>query len=109
MPPMADESRIIETERQLLQALCQESCEESVRESDRRALAEYGWRDPVHDIIFRFVVAQSKGVGIPLRERLSSLLTRKGFPDVEWEEFFRPASLSREKIEDLIRQLLGSH
>ena len=99
----------IDAERRLLQALCQDSCEASARNLARSALADYRWCEPVHEIIFRFVVKQTEPAVILLRDQLPALLTRKGFPDVEWEEFFRAASISETKLADLIRKLSGSH
>jgi hypothetical protein len=99
----------IDAERRLLQALCQESCKASARKLARSELADYSWCEPAHEIIFRFVITQPEPVAIPLRDQLPGLLTRKGFPDVEWEEFFRAASISETKLGDLIRELAGSH
>jgi hypothetical protein len=99
----------IDAERRLLQALCQESRKASALKLARSALADYRWCEPVHEIIFRFVVTQPEAATIPLRDLLPGLLTRKGFPDVELEEFFRAASISETKLADLIRELAGSH
>jgi len=99
----------IDAERRLLQALCQDSRKASSRELARSALADYRWREPVHEIIFRFVVTQPEPAAIPLRDQLPGLLTRKGFPDVEWEELFRAPSISETKLADLIRKLTASH
>ncbi len=46
--------------------------------------------------------------GVTLREQLSGCATRRGFPDVAWEEFFQPVSVSREEAEELMQQLGGS-
>jgi|SRR5579859_4149162 len=109
MPSRSDERSIIDTERRILRTLCQESCQTPSRESARSALADYRWREPVHEIIFRFAVTQPEEAAIPLRDQLPGLLTRKGFPDVDWESFFQPPSISETKFADLIRELAASH
>ena len=105
----SDNRSIIDSERRILKALCRESCQASVRESARSALADYRWREPVHEIVFRWVVAQPATAPIPLRDQLPGLLTRKGFPDSDWELFFQPAPMSETKLADLIRRLAYSH
>jgi|SRR5579863_7978143 len=109
MPSRSDERSIIDAERRLLRALCQESCPARARGSARSALADYRWREPVHQIIFRFVVTHAEPAAIPLPDQLPGLLTRKGFPDVEWDTFFQPTSISATEFTELIRELAASN
>src|SRR5579859_4337424 len=109
MPSRSDERSIIDAERRFLRALCQESCPVPARESAKNALVDYLWREPVHEIIFSFVVVQPATAPIPLRDQLPGVLTRKGFPDVEWEAFFQPVPKSETKLADLIRELAASN
>src|SRR5579859_7256703 len=109
MPSRSDERSILDAERRLLRALCQESCPVPARESAKNALVDYLWREPVHEIIFSFVVVQPATAPIPLRDQLPGLLTRKGFPDVDWELFFQPVSISETKLADLVRELAAPH
>ncbi|MHB8653925.1 MAG: hypothetical protein ACYDA9_08615 [Terriglobia bacterium] len=105
----SDDRSVIDAERLILRALCQESCPAPARESAKSALADYRWREPVHEIIFSFVVVQPATAPIPMGDQLPGLLTRKGFPDVDWELFFQPASISETKLADLVRELAASN
>ena len=100
-----DDQSIIQTERRVLQALCQETPEVSLRESAQRLLADYRWREPIHQAIFDCLVNLPCDGPLAMRDQLPARVTRKGFPDVAWEEFFQPASLTKHGAEDLMRQL----
>lgn len=102
------EEEIIQIERRVLQALCQGTREGFVRAGVRDLLREYRWREPVHEVIFKILLELPTEDPNVIRSLLPERLTRKGFPDVEWEEFFRPHSLSLEEAERIIHQLLGS-
>lgn len=91
-------------ERRILQALCQH--DRNALESAARFIAEYRWREPIHQIIFNCLRGLSHGGPLTRRERLAECATRKGFPDVDWEAFFPPHPISALESEERLRQLL---
>ncbi len=99
---------ILQTERLVLQALCQGTREGSVREVAERALRNYRWREMLHQIVFNTLLEIATDDPAVVRDVLPSRLTRKGFPDVAWEEFLEPHSLSKAEAERLMRQLATS-
>ncbi len=106
MSSSADEQRIIRTERLVLQALCQGTPEGSVWEAGRSILENYRWRDSSHRIFYQVVVSLPTGAPDIIREQLPARLTRRGFPDMAWEELFEPHPLSKENAESLMRELV---
>ncbi len=99
---------IVQTEHLVLCALCQGTPEGSVQETARVILQSYHWREPLHQVIFNVLMSIPTESPAMIRNQLPARLTRKGFPDVAWEDFFRPHSLSREEVERLMRQLRDS-
>lgn len=105
MPSRSDDRSIIDAERRLLRALCQGTPEGSVREIARKLLADYRWQDLIHQVVFNCLIDFPSDAPLAIRDQLPGRVTRKGFPDVPWEEFFQPLSISRQEAEDLMRQL----
>jgi hypothetical protein len=100
--------QILPTERRVLQALCQGTRQGSLRAAGKRLLGDYRWHEPLHQVLFELLSGfPSDDVGL-LRDELPSRLTRRGFPDVAWEEFFEPHALSKKQAERLVRQLRDS-
>ncbi len=99
---------IFQIERFVLQALCQGTRDGSVRQVAERALRNYRWREMLHQIVFNTLLEIATDNPAVVRDVLPSRLTRKGFPDVAWEEFFKPHSLSKAEAERLMRQLATS-
>jgi len=106
VPP--DERRVVEAERRVLQALCQEKPEGSLLGTTKSLLAEYRWRDPAHQVIFDCVTHYPEHAALVLRDHLAGCVTRKGFPDLNWEQFFEPVYLSKAEAEALVRELRAS-
>jgi hypothetical protein len=104
----AGERRVVEAERRVLQALCQGTSWDSLLAAAKKHLADYRWHDPVHQVIFECRLRFARDRGLPLRDYLPGCVTRKGFPDLDWEEFFKPVSCSRSEIESLMRELRAS-
>ena len=96
---------IVETERLVLCALCQGTPEGSVQETAKLVLQNYCWREPLHQLVFNVLVSIPSESPEMIRNHLPARLTRTGFPDVPWEDFFKPHSLSRGEAEHLIEQL----
>ena len=79
-----------------------------MRATARDILRTYRWREPLHQVVFEVVLSIPTEAPEVIREQLPARLTRKGFPDVDIEGFFKPHGLSKEEAERLIRQLRGS-
>src|SRR5258708_21636755 len=101
-----DDRPAIAQERRVLQALCQG--DSNLLKTSEHLLSGYGWREPIHQIIFICLAGFAAGGPLTLRERLAECATRKGFPDVNWEEFFPPHPIPSQQAEALMRQLRDS-
>jgi hypothetical protein len=108
MSTSRDPKLIVQTERRVLEVLCQGTAEGSVRETARRHLRDYHWREPLHQVVFEVLMAMPGEAPALVRDQLPARLTRKGFPDVDWEQFFEPHSSSLEEAEALMRELRES-
>jgi len=97
---------ILGTERRVLQALCLGTPEGPVLEAGKRILKNYPWRDPLHRVIFELLAANPSASSAILREQLPALTTRRGFPDVSWDEILRPSDLSKLEAERLMEYLV---
>lgn len=106
MSSLLDDPSTILKERRVLQALCVGDLD--VLKTAERLLSAHRWREPIHQIIFSCLIGFSAIGHIAVREQLAECATRKGFPDVEWEDFFTPHPISTQEVEELMRQLHGS-
>jgi len=93
-------------ERRILQALCQGDLK--VLKTAARLLSGHRWREPIHQIIFSCLTSCSAGGPLALREQLIECATRKGFPDIDWGDFFSSHPISTQEAEELMRQLRDS-
>ncbi len=93
-------------ERQVLQALCRAAAQGSNSAWQQR-LTGYRWQEPIHRLVFEILCDLPRISPAALREQLPTRLTRRGFPDADWEIFFAPSAPAAEKIEELIEKLLG--
>lgn len=98
----------LELERLAIRVLCQGTPQGSVREIVIPLLRDYRWQSPLHQAVFKALVAIPSDDLSVLRDLLPAKLTRMGFPDVEWEEFFAPHSLSRDESLVLVRRMVDS-
>ena len=89
----------------MLQALCQGTPQGSVRATARDLLRTYRWGEPLHHVMFEVILGIPTEVPEVIRTQLPARLTRRGFPDVDIEDLFKPHGLSKEEAERLIRQL----
>jgi hypothetical protein len=97
VPPFVD------TERQVLQSLCQGGPESR---ANLNKLRSYRWSGPVHQVIFD-LLAELQGADRELiGELLPARLTRRGFPDFD-PGWFQPQPLNGKEIALLIDRLLG--
>src|SRR3989442_2158806 len=104
-PVTENVQRLLETERLVLQALCQGTPEGPVREAGKSLLNDYRWRELLHQLVFEVLMSLPTDSPIFIRDQLAPRLTRRGFPDVEFEDLFKPPSLSKEQAERLMREL----
>ena len=105
MRKAANEDAVIPAERQVLRALCQGTPQGSVREIAKHILKDYRWRGPLNDVLFETLASLETDSPEVLRAQLPAVLTRRGFPDVPWEDFFAPHRLTKEDSEKLMRRL----
>jgi hypothetical protein len=96
---------IIRAEHQVLRALCQDAPQGPVRELAKLILKDYRWRDPLNATLFEVLVALRNSAPGVLRPELPALLTRRGFPDLPWEDLFAPHGLTKAEVEALMRHL----
>jgi hypothetical protein len=98
----------LQTEQLVLQALCQGTTQGSVHLAARRILSGYRWREPLHQAAFDAVMSLPADDPHVIRHFLPGRLTRRGFPDFDLENFFKPHGLSAEEAEKLMEQLVKS-
>jgi hypothetical protein len=95
---------IVVMEQDVLQALCRG--DSHLLKTEGSQLSGYRWREPIHQIIFTCLSNLLAGGPHSLRERLAECATRKGFPDVDWDDFFSLRPVPTLGAEELIRQLI---
>jgi hypothetical protein len=87
--------------------LCAGTLEGAVRDVLVPLLRAYQWQCSLHQALFDAIAAVPSEDPQLFRQLLPAKLTRMGFPDVEWEEFFAPPSVAKEEAIALIRQMLA--
>jgi hypothetical protein len=92
-------------ERQVLAALCAGTREGSVREMARKHLAAYAWSEAAHQTIFEIVMGFPSAGEAALRDQLPARLTRRGFPDFDFDDLFACPQPSDAQAEEWMRQL----
>ena len=99
------EAALPDLERRVLRILC--SGKEEAHELARRGLAGYRWRDPTHEAIFEAIMSFPSASSQTLREQLPARLTRRGFPDFDFESLFESSGFAAGEFEQLIGKLRG--
>ena len=97
----------IHLERLTLRVLCTGTAQGPVKNALVPLLQDYRWQWQLHQVIFKALAAIPADDPATLRQLLPAKLTRMGFPDVEWDEFLAPASLSRDEAIAMVRQVLA--
>lgn len=108
-PKQPEPDSLAALERKVLSALCQGTLEASVRDRALQQLKQYAWREPVHRAIFQCLAQVPAGNFELVHSELPACLTRKGFPDVDWDLFFMPHSMTRQQAEQAVLDLLSSN
>jgi hypothetical protein len=114
MSPYANSQRVIELERKLFRALFSEppAHSSSVRDENARAaivarLLAHRWQDPEHRVVFEALRSLPGRHAAELREQLPAQVTRMGFPDVDWDEYFIEG-VHDSSLETLTEELLAA-
>ncbi len=95
-----------ELEKLVLRVLCVGTPQGPVKKALMPLLRNYRWGAQLHQAVFNALAVLPSDDPAILRQLLPARLTRLGFPDVEWEEFFAPHSLSREGSIALARRMV---
>jgi len=98
----------VRKEHRVLRALFQPDATSSLRETAQALLKEYQWKEPLHAAIFKILQGWATANSELLRSQFPALLTRRGFPDVAWEEFLQPCDVSLEETTRLVEELRES-
>jgi len=102
------ELSIVQIEKRLLAAMCQAEGGGSVWALAEGSLRNYRWREPSHGAVFAALGELPVRNPALLRELFPAALTRKGFPDLAWQDFFEPCTVSDEEARRLVQRLLDS-
>ncbi len=100
--------QILEVGQLALCALCQAPAGDPLRTQPECELSSYAWRACEHQIIFEALRDFPSRTADIIRPQLSSRLTRKGFPDLNFEIHFEPRDIHSEHAADLLRTLARS-
>lgn len=92
-------------EKLAIQALCCGTLQGVVRETVMTLLFNYRWRVQLLQVIYQALSSIPSNDPAILRQLLPAKLTRLGFPDIEWEEFFAPLSLSQDETVAMVRRM----
>lgn len=110
--PMSHDAQLptserVSLERRILRQICSDSLS---REDMNRAidkLAQYAWREPEHDVLFKAIRRLGGGDAGRLREELPAQLTRMGFPDIDWPRYFAAETKDFASLDDLLLLLVS--
>lgn len=105
MTPDASGNNRRELEWELLRALCSEVVDGNLKGDLLALLAQYHFSDPIRQAVFdegSTIGWDRPGV---LREALPARLTRRGFPDVDFDGLFIPPPPSAEQALEWAREL----
>ena len=103
--PNPEEADAPSLEFLVLRVLCSAGTEPEARETARRSLADYRWREPVHQAVFDVIMSFPSASSHALREQMPGRLTRRGFPDFDFESLFVLPEPEPGELEQLIGKL----
>lgn len=93
-------------EWELLRALCTGTLAGNPRREVLAALANYCFSDPIRKTLFDELARMEPERVELLRQELPARLTRRGFPDLDFDSLFAPASLTAVQVLECARKLL---
>jgi hypothetical protein len=101
--------RILDLERQILSVLCSVALDsletDNLRDCVVSKLEGYTWQTPDHRVVFEAFVRNLNRNPGDLRGILRAEATRMGFPDIDWETFFKAEVMSSREIDKILRAL----
>ena len=106
MTPDTSEGNRREQEWELLRALCSEALDGKLRRELLTLLAEYSFSDPIRQAVFDEVDKIGRQGAEILCQELPPRLTRRGFPDVDFDGLFAPLSCSTKQALESARALV---
>jgi len=91
---MSKREEILQTELDVLRAMCTGTPEGTVWDKGMLLLDSYQFQEMTHQVLFE--VLQEINTDLPdiIRKQLPARLTKKGFPALDYEQFLIPHSLS---------------
>jgi hypothetical protein len=110
MQALSTREEILVTEQVILRSLCQQPFAPAQRKEILRILAGYTWQSGEHRILFEALHQSQIASAERLREQLPAILTRKGFPDVDFAGYFAAAATTAAQALCVARALVaGTH
>lgn len=101
--------RILDLERRILCVLCCDAFDSpeagNLRDSIVGKLEGHTWQTPDHRVVFEAFSRSRNRYPRNLREILPAEATRMGFPDIDWDLYFKGEVLSPREIEKILRAL----
>ena len=97
---------VIEIERRVLGALCRSGSEAALRECARKLLADYRWSDAAHQAVFEIMMNFPCAGTEAFREQIPARLTRRGFPDFDFDRLFDAPTAKASEAEKWMRELV---
>lgn len=98
---------IREREHAVLHALCSRFSAPARRVEFPPELESYAWQEPDHRVIYAALKKTHDRAGQPLREQLSAISTRMGFPDINWDDYFTSKATPEAELFETVRLLLA--
>lgn len=105
MRTLSTRDEILDAEQLILRSLCQQPFTQRQRKEMIRTLAGYTWRSGEHQILFEALHRPPIATAERLREQLPSILTRKGFPDMDFASYFDARAATAAEALDMARAL----
>ena len=106
MTPDTSKENRREQEWELLRGLCSAALDGNLRRELLTLLARYNFSDPIRQAVFDEVDKIGQQRAEILCQELPPRLTRRGFPDVDFESLFAPLSRSTEQALESARALV---
>jgi hypothetical protein len=100
-------------ERRVLRQICHAKLTHAGWDRIARALGEYTWREIEHGLVYAAILRLGSRDPKTLREQLPAQATRMGFPEIDWQTYFRaaekpPAGPSVDQLVRPIKRLIAS-
>jgi len=105
MIPDASGNNRRELEWELLRALCSEALDADLKGDLLALLAQYHFTDPIRQAVFDEMNKIGRDRADILHRELPARLTRRGFPDVDFEGLFAPPPPAAEQALEWAREL----